>query len=131
MKIDANGNPGIVNTIKIHPDGKRIVIGGQFTRVGLFDCDAICVMDPNVRQWNNLALGLSGTIYDIITYPGQDGQKLTAVGNLQIQNNPTNFATLSGTDTLWVTQSNADQLPGIPITAINGLEADILIAGKR
>lgn len=88
-------------------------------------------MDPNIRQWNNLALGLSGIIYDIITYPGQDGQKLTVVGNLQIQNNPTKFATLSGTDTFWTSESNVDQLPGIPTTAVNGLESDIIIAGKR
>ncbi|KAK4521177.1 uncharacterized protein ATC70_013122 [Mucor velutinosus] len=128
--LDATGNPGIVNTIKIHPDGKRIVIGGQFTRVGSFDCDAVCVMDPNIRQWNNLALGLSGIIYDIVTYPGQDGQKLTAIGDLQIQNIPTNFATLSNTDTFWTTTTTADPLPGVPTTAVNGLESEILVAGQ-
>lgn len=128
---DGNGNPGIVNTIRIHPDGKRIMIGGQFTRVGLFDCDAICIMDPNVRQWNNLALGLSGTIYEIITYPGQDEQKLTAVGNLQIQSTPANFATLSDKDAFWTPQAEINQLPGAPTTAINGLQTEILIAGRK
>ncbi|CEP11286.1 hypothetical protein [Parasitella parasitica] len=127
--LDANGNPGIVNTVKIHPDGKRIMIGGQFTRVGLFDCVAICIMDPNIRQWNNLALGLEGTIHDIVTYPGQNGQKVTVVGNLQVQSNPTNFATLSGTDTLWTSQPTTEQLPGIPTTAVNAMESEILIAG--
>ncbi|KAL9548227.1 hypothetical protein MBANPS3_005789 [Mucor bainieri] len=131
--LDTNGNPGTVNTIKIHPDGKRIVIGGQFSRVGSFDCDAVCVMDPNVRQWNALALGLSGTIYDIVTYPGQEGQKLTAIGNLQIQSNPTNFATLFNADTFWTatSQSTSNPLPGVPTTAVNGLESDILVAGQN
>ncbi|KAL7326618.1 hypothetical protein PS15p_208924 [Mucor circinelloides] len=129
--LDANGNPGIVHTIKIHPDGKRIVIGGQFTRVGSFDCDAVCVMDPRIRQWNTLALGLSGTIYDIVTFAGQDGQRLTAVGDLKIQGNPTHVATLSNTDTFWTTQSNTDAVPGVPTMAVNGLESDILIAGQH
>ncbi|OAD00485.1 hypothetical protein MUCCIDRAFT_113967 [Mucor lusitanicus CBS 277.49] len=133
--LDANGNPGTVNAIKIHPDGKRIVIGGQFTRVGSFDCDAVCVMDPNIRQWNTLALGLSGTIYDIVTYPGQDGQKLTAVGNLQIQSNPTHFATLYNADTFWTAtaaeSTSNNPLPGVPTTAVNGLESEILVAGQN
>ncbi|KAI8642326.1 cortical protein marker for cell polarity-domain-containing protein [Parasitella parasitica] len=127
--LDPNGNPGVVNTIKIHPDGKRIMIGGQFTRVGFFDCVAICIMDPNIRQWNNMALGLAGTINDIITYPGQDVQKVTVVGNLQVQSNFASLATLSGIDTLWTSQSLTDQLPGIPTTAVNAMGSEILIAG--
>lgn len=108
------------------------MIGGQFTRVGSFDCVAVCVMDPNIRQWNTLALGLSGTIYDIITYPGQDGQKLTAIGNLQIQSNPTtHFATLSNADTFWTATAPIHDLPGIPTTAVNGMESDILVAGQN
>lgn len=111
------------------------MIGGQFTRVGSFDCDAVCVMDPNIRQWNTLALGLSGTIYDIVTYPGQDGQKLTAVGNLQIQSNPTHFATLYNADTFWTAtaaeSTSNNPLPGVPTTAVNGLESEILVAGQN
>jgi len=88
-------------------------------------------MDPSIRQWNTLALGLSGTIYDIVTFAGQDGQRLTAVGDLKIQGNPTHVATLSNTDTFWTTQSNTDALPGVPTMAVNGLESDILIAGQQ
>lgn len=127
---DDNNNPGIVNVIKNHPDGKRVLIGGNFTKLGILDCGAVCVIDPSTRQWDQVALGLTGTVYDMVT----SNQKITVVGDLQVQNQATSsaaIASVSDSANAWSLNLNTNQLPGTPITAVNSIDNEIIAAGTR
>lgn len=117
-----NNTPGIVHSIKAHPDGKRVVVGGQFARAGLFDCSSVCVIDPVIRQWNQIAgVGLSGTVLDIVTYTNQDKQKLIVVGDKMI-------AHLEGQS--W-SYSDTNGVPGIPTMALHGIDDELIITSTR
>lgn len=126
--LDNNNNPGTVKVIKIHPDGKRVLIGGQFSRVGLLDCDAVCVIDPKTRQWDQVAIGMTGTVNDILTSNSDNKQKITVIGDLKVQNQQSNMANLLDSADTWATASN--QLPGMPTTVINSVDEGILVAGS-
>jgi hypothetical protein len=126
---DENNNPGIINVIKNHPDGKRLLIGGKFSKVGILDCDAVCVIDPITRQWNPVALGLTGVVYDMITT--SNGQ-VTVVGDLNVQNQPAAaIASVSDSSSTWSLNLNTNQLAGTPITAVNSIDNQIIVAGTR
>lgn len=127
--IDNSNNPGYVKVIKIHPDGKRVLIGGQFSRVGLLDCDAVCVIDPKIRQWDQVAIGVTGTVNDILTSNVDNKQKITVIGDLKVQSQPSSMASIYDSANTWTLESN--QLPGTPITLINSVDKGILVAGSR
>lgn len=118
-----------MNVIKIHPDGKRVLIGGQFSKVGLLECDAVCVIDPSTRQWDQVAYGLTGSVNDMIISNSDNNQKVTIVGNLNVQSQPTNIASISNSANTWAFEAN--QLPGTPITAVNSIENEIIVSGSR
>lgn len=118
------GSPGTVHVIKRHPDGKHVLIGGQFSRVGSLDCDGVCVLDPEVRQWNPLVMGVTGTVLDMVV----DANQITMVGELNIQTEIAKMAHVVGSDVQM--SSNMDTIPGTPVTIANGAlddEEDIWI----
>ena len=97
--------------------------------MGLLDCAALCALDPSTRQWDDIAIGLSGTVNDIITYNIDNDQKVTVIGNLMVQNQPTSIASVSNTASTWTAEAN--QLPGTPFTAVNSVNNEIIFAGSR
>jgi hypothetical protein len=115
--------------IKIHPDGKRVLIGGQFQKVGLLECDAVCVIDPSTRQWDQVAFGLTGTVNDMVISNNDNNQKVTIVGDLNVQSQPTTVASISNSANTWALEANS--LPGIPITAVSSIENEIIVSGSR
>lgn len=128
LKID-DINPGIVNVIKSHPDGKKVLIGGKFTKVGLLDCEAVCAIDPSTLQWDPIALSLTGTAYDLIV---SNSKKITVVGDLSVQNQATtSIASVSDSDDNWSAVLSSQKLPGIPITIVSSTDNAILVAGTR
>ncbi|GAA5809418.1 hypothetical protein MFLAVUS_002826 [Mucor flavus] len=126
---DENNNPGMVQVIKIHPDGKKVLIGGKFAKVGLLECNAVCAVDPVSRQWTPVALGLTGTVNDIII--SSENQKITVVGDLSVQNEPTAaIATAIDSQNNWSLAWDKTQLSGIPVSAVDSIDNEIIVAGK-
>lgn len=108
------GNPGTVYVIKMHADGKRVLIGGRFSRVGSLDCYGVCVLDPVVRQWNPLVEGVTGTVFDMVA----DSKQVTVVGELNIQSETVKMAHVVGNDIR--INNRMDTIPGTPVTVVNG-----------
>lgn len=119
----------MVQIIKVHPDGKRVLIGGKFSRVGLLDCDAVCVIDPTTRQWDQVAIGLTGTVNDMVISNRDNKQNIIVFGDLKVQNQPSSIASIIDSANAWTVEKN--QLPGTPTTAINSVDNGMLVAGSR
>ncbi|CEG69230.1 hypothetical protein RMATCC62417_05336 [Rhizopus microsporus] len=108
-----NNQPGAINVIKSYPDGKSILVGGSFTRVGSLECDAVCLLDIRTLQWNRVAFGLNGTVCDMLVSNRRD---ITIFGDFKAhQNNATVFK-LNDQANIWSVNTNS--LPGIPTSAI-------------
>jgi hypothetical protein len=132
FETDVNNNPGIVNIIKPHPDGKKVLIGGKFSRVGMLECEAVCAIDPFTLQWDPVALGLTGTAYDIIVSISDNSKTITVVGDLSVQNQPaTAIASVSDSADTWSPVLNSNQLSGIPTTVVSSIDNEIIVAGAR
>ncbi|KAI7880797.1 cortical protein marker for cell polarity-domain-containing protein [Mucor mucedo] len=128
--IRIHGVTGTVNVIKPHPDGKKVLIGGKFSKVGLLDCEAVCAIDPSTLQWDPIALSLTGTAYDMIIPINEEPQKIIVVGDLRIQNQPaTAIASVTDAADNWSTVLSSDQLSGIPNTIISSVDNEVIVAG--
>ncbi|KAI9357209.1 cortical protein marker for cell polarity-domain-containing protein [Pilaira anomala] len=85
-----DGSPGQVNIIRSRPDGKSILVAGDFAFAGLLNCNSICALGSDSRQWRQLGDNIQGNIKDMSIY--QDS--ITVVGDLQVAQTPTGLAVL-------------------------------------
>lgn len=130
--VAENNYPGTVNVIKPHPDGKKVLIGGKFSKVGMLDCEAVCAIDPSTLQWDPIALSLTGTAYDMIISTSGEFKKIIVVGDLSVQNQPpTAIASVTDEADNWSTVMSSDQLSGIPNTIVSSVDNEIVVAGTR
>lgn len=84
-------------------------------------------MDTQARQWNNVALGISGHVYDLAVTQNQ----VTAVGDISINNNPTRIARMQSQGNLWTAMSLDAETSniGIPTAVLNGPD-NVIVAGR-
>ncbi|KAI8385762.1 cortical protein marker for cell polarity-domain-containing protein [Blakeslea trispora] len=92
--LDANQQPGLVKVITPSGDGKSIYVAGSFAFAGLLDCNSICKLTTESRQWNQLSQGLSGTVNDVLI---NDNAVLIAIGDLSVGQTKANLASLDTT----------------------------------
>ncbi|GAN09707.1 cellular morphogenesis protein [Mucor ambiguus] len=91
--FDNNQQPGTVHVIHPLGDGKSVYVGGDFAFAGMLNCDGLCVLSLETRQWTQPNQGISGTINDM--YIDDTTRLLTVVGNLTVnQNTPTSLASI-------------------------------------
>ncbi|KAL9538674.1 hypothetical protein MBANPS3_010757 [Mucor bainieri] len=91
--FDSSQQPGTVHVIHPQGDGKSVYVGGDFSFAGMLNCDGLCVLSLDTRQWTQPNQGISGTVNDM--YIDDTTRLLTVVGNLTVnQNTPTSLASL-------------------------------------
>ncbi|KAI9264062.1 cortical protein marker for cell polarity-domain-containing protein [Phascolomyces articulosus] len=117
--------PGTVHIIQSQPDGNAIFIGGDFTSVGSMHCTSVCKLDTQTRQWNEVAPGITGQVYDIAVANNQ----VTVVGDIAVNNNPT-FAARTQDSSSWTAMSASDAITGTPTAVLNG-PSDVIVAGSN
>jgi hypothetical protein len=113
--VFVNGDtPGTVYVIKIHIDGKQVLVGGQFSRIGSLDCYSVCVLDPVVQQWSSLSESMSGAVFDMAV----NTKQVTVVGELKIQSETAKMVHI--VDNQVRVNSKIGAIPGVPVTVVNG-----------
>ncbi|KAI8885682.1 hypothetical protein K501DRAFT_322254 [Backusella circina FSU 941] len=126
---EGSSNPGYVKIIKVHPNGKDILIGGYFSKIGAFDCTTVCMFNPSSRQWTSLGVGLTGTANDLIVSQQGQPSKIIALGDLAIGATKMIAATISDQDTTWASYASSMQINGIPQISVSISNDQTIIAG--
>ncbi|KAG1896704.1 cortical protein marker for cell polarity-domain-containing protein [Suillus fuscotomentosus] len=94
-----------------------VIVAGSFAQAGSVSCQAICLFDTTLNQWNPLGSGIQGDISSV-SYAG---------GGLT-----TNVAQYNFADSTWAAIGNSAEIPG-PVTAVtvnNGNYSSIFAAGR-
>lgn len=129
--FDSNQQPGIVNVIYPQGDGKSIYIGGDFSFAGMLNCDGICLLSMNTRQWTQTNQGISGTVNDM--YIDENSRLLTVVGDLTVnQNTRVSLASIdtSSNTATWNAAPQNDQFPS-PTSLLYDSDNQFFITGKK
>ncbi|RCI06967.1 hypothetical protein CU098_013732 [Rhizopus stolonifer] len=122
-----NSNPGTVTSIRAHPDGKSLLIGGNFSRINSLSCNAICMLDFDTLKWSPVAMDLSGVVYDIAVSENND---VVVLGDLHVQNSNTHMATLKNQASTWEAYGDV-YFPGNPTNFIKGTTSNtFIVAGS-
>lgn len=87
--------PGQVNVIRTQTDGKSIYVAGNFSFAGLLNCNSICQLASDSRQWTQVGQGIEGSIKDMSIYKGS----ITVVGDLTVASTKTGLAVLDNLST--------------------------------
>ncbi|KAK6358527.1 hypothetical protein TWF730_007857 [Orbilia blumenaviensis] len=128
--LQAPGNESVVYTITQQPNGRQIYVGGSFTQVApQFDCEGICVYDPESFQYFAPGFGFGGVVY---ASAWTDTNTLVVGGSLRLNNSVVHLAIYKQSTTTWTIFPEADQIPG-PVTTIftpTGEESSIYIGGN-
>ncbi|EPS42974.1 hypothetical protein H072_3038 [Dactylellina haptotyla CBS 200.50] len=125
-----DGNETTVYTITQQPNGRQIYVGGSFTQVaGGFDCEGICVYDPQNFQYFATGFGFGGVAY---ASAWTDADTLVVGGALRLNDSDIHLATYKPSSRTWTIFPNATEIPG-PVTTIftpSGEESNIYIGGN-
>ncbi|CAO3592393.1 unnamed protein product [Absidia cylindrospora] len=131
---DGSGASGQVNIIEPSSDGSKIYIGGNFGKAGSLDCVSVCEWDANIRQWNPVGQGLSGMVQSLSI----NNNKLTVIGSLMNQQQPTKFAQIDpSSSSTWssspsYSSSSDPDLQKLTLTAVVGAPDDgVIVAGQN
>ncbi|GAA5795847.1 hypothetical protein HPULCUR_001209 [Helicostylum pulchrum] len=87
--------PGQVNVIRTQTDGKSIYVAGNFSFAGLLNCNSICQLASDSRQWTQVSQGIEGSIKDMSIYK----DSITVVGDLTVASAKTGLAVLDNLST--------------------------------
>lgn len=101
----SDGKPGQINIIRPQADGKNVFVAGNFALAGLLNCNSICKLASDSRQWSPLNGDIQGNIRDIAVYNGA----VIAVGEFTVGSSPSGMAVLENFDSngaAWKSVSN-------------------------
>ncbi|KAG1309311.1 hypothetical protein G6F64_005408 [Rhizopus arrhizus] len=122
--FDKNDGPGIVNSIEVHPDGKNILIGGEFLKTGSLSCSTVCMLDPVTLQWNAVVDGLTGAVRGMFT---SKNSEIIIFGDIYAHQQSLYIANLKDQISPWTMKADSTFLPGIPVSVIEGVDANTFI----
>ncbi|KAK6348460.1 hypothetical protein TWF718_006253 [Orbilia javanica] len=130
VPLQTPGNDSAVYTITQQPNGRQIYVGGSFTEAApSFDCEGICVYDPDSFRYFAAGFGFGGIVYASAWI---DTDTLVVGGSLKLNDSVVYLATYKLSTTRWAVFPNADEIPG-PVTTIftpTGEESSIYIGGN-
>lgn len=129
--FDNNQQPGTVHVIYPQGDGNSVYVGGQFSFAGMLNCDGICVLSLETRQWTQPNQGISGTVNDM--YIDDTTRLLTVAGNLTVnQNIQTSLASIDTTSNTatWDAAPLNEQYTS-PTALLYDSDKQFLITGKK
>ncbi|KAI9323395.1 cortical protein marker for cell polarity-domain-containing protein [Dichotomocladium elegans] len=119
------GIPGTINTVRAQPDGTAIYIGGNFSSVGSLSCPSVCKLNTQTNQWNAVALGISGEVYDLAV----NNDQIIAVGDISVGSTRTAVARMDTQGNTWTAMSMGST--GIPTAVLSGLNQEAVVAGRN
>ncbi|KAI8646983.1 cortical protein marker for cell polarity-domain-containing protein [Parasitella parasitica] len=129
--FDSNHQPGLVNAIYPQGDAKSIYVGGHFSFAGMLNCDGICILSVDTRQWTQPNQGVSGAVNDM--YLDSNSRMLTVVGDLTInQSARTPLASIdtSSSMAVWNAAPPDDRFP-LPTSLLYDNNNRFIISGTR
>lgn len=129
--FDSKQQPGIVNVMYPQGDGKSIYVGGGFSFAGMLNCNGICLLSMDNRQWTQVNQGISGTINDM--YIDENSRLLTVVGDITVnQNSQVSLASIdtSSNTASWNPASQSDQFP-TPTSLLYDSDNQFIVTGKK
>lgn len=89
--------------IRPQTDGKSFYIGGNFTYAGLLNCNSICALASDSRQWSQISQNIQGNIKDMSIFK----DSITVVGDLVVGSKVTGLAVLDNINAVsWRSASN-------------------------
>lgn len=113
-----------MNSIEVHPDGKNILIGGEFLKTGSLSCSTVCMLDPVTLQWNAVVDGLTGAVRGMFT---SKNSEIIIFGDIYAHQQSLYIANLKDQISSWTTKADSTFLPGIPVSVIEGVDANTFI----
>ncbi|RCI06116.1 hypothetical protein CU098_012425 [Rhizopus stolonifer] len=122
-----NQQPGLVKVITPSGDRKSIYVAGDFAYAGLLDCNSICKLSTNSRQWNQVNQGISGTVNDMLV---DDNGLLTVVGDLTVGQSKSSLATIDTTSSSasWNAAPSDNQVT-LPTSVVHQSDQTYLVSG--
>ncbi|KIK41515.1 hypothetical protein CY34DRAFT_85274 [Suillus luteus UH-Slu-Lm8-n1] len=108
-----------------------VIVAGSFAQAGSVSCQAICLFDTTLNQWNPLGSGIQGDISSV-SYAGNNQEILIAAGSIILDGSTTNVAQYNFANSTWAAMGNSAEIPG-PVTAVtvnNGNSSSIFAAGR-
>ncbi|KAL0075325.1 cortical protein marker for cell polarity-domain-containing protein [Phycomyces blakesleeanus] len=124
---NADGSPGLVETLYLHPNGESIIVGGDFIKAGSLDCGPVCSFNISNHKWDISGNGLKGHAYQLTS----STEGIVVAGDLTVGNQPTLVAQLPTDTTEWKSDLLASIAPSyIPTTLLKD-NGTLVMAGKR
>lgn len=113
----------------MQPDGKSIYVGGNFSNVGSLGCPSVCRLDVEKAQWNTIAMGIGGSVYDLAV----TNEQVIAAGDLTVDNTPTAVATMQNQGSSWSAMSQQDTMSsmGTVKAVLSGPNKEAIVAGRN
>lgn len=119
--------PGIINVMFPQPGGKAIYVAGNFSYAGLLNCNSICMLSTDTRQWTQVNQNISGNIKDMAV---DDNDMVTVVGDLNLGTTKATLAWLDKAANTWQPAPNDMAIDSLS-TLLQKIDSDYLVSGKR
>ncbi|KAK4510960.1 uncharacterized protein ATC70_000069 [Mucor velutinosus] len=129
--FDNKQQPGTVHVVRPQGDGKSVYVGGDFSFAGMLNCDGLCVLSLETRQWTQPNQGISGIVNDM--YIDDTTRLLTVAGNLIVnQNTPTPLASIdTSSNTATWTAAPANEQYTSPTALLYDSDDQFLLTGSK
>ncbi|EJD03004.1 uncharacterized protein FOMMEDRAFT_134152 [Fomitiporia mediterranea MF3/22] len=129
----ASGSTVVVRSLTASSaKSNTVVVAGTFSSAGGVNCNGICFLDVNTKQWSTLGSGINGEVASV-AYGGDNQELLFASGSIALSDGtPANVAMFAFDNSTWTAVGSGSDLPG-PVTAVtvdDGNSSSIFAAGK-
>ncbi|KAI9014562.1 cortical protein marker for cell polarity-domain-containing protein [Phycomyces nitens] len=123
----SGGQVGRINVIQVNGNSNIVNVAGNFSLAGSLECPSVCSLNTNTLQWDKVAQGLQGQVYDMTTFDG----RMIVVGDLQVNNQHTFIAEIRDQSSTWAVPADMQSTElGIPTTLLS-MPKKVLIAGSN
>ncbi|THU95495.1 hypothetical protein K435DRAFT_755662 [Dendrothele bispora CBS 962.96] len=130
---DSSGSPVVVRSITKSSDQANVVyVAGSFAQAGQLACQAICSLNTQNMQWNQLGNGIKGEVASV-AYGGNNQEFLYASGSIQTSGGTAaNVMQFMFSNASWNAVGSGSDIPG-PVTAleVNNANTNSIFAAGR
>ncbi|KAK7448842.1 hypothetical protein VKT23_013571 [Stygiomarasmius scandens] len=129
-----SGSSVVVRSItKTNAQANKVYVAGSFAQAGSLPCQAICSLDTQNRQWNQLQNGIQGEVA-AVAYAGSNQEFLYASGSISLNggSSSANVVQFAFGNSSWSAVGDGSDIPG-PVTAleVNDLNTNSIFAAGR
>ncbi|EIE75573.1 hypothetical protein RO3G_00277 [Rhizopus delemar RA 99-880] len=104
------------------------IFGGEFLKTGSLSCSTVCMLDPVTLQWNAVVDGITGAVRGMFA---SKNREIIIFGDIYAHQQSLYIANLKDQISSWAMKADNTFLPGIPVSVIEGVDANtFIVAGS-